>query len=61
MLWRTERTESHAIEPGALISERLKGLGKRLTVVWIGTEQMATVEGIREGVRLSQHFILILD
>ena len=45
---------------GKCISERLKGLGKRLTVVWIDKEQMATVEGMREGVRLSQNFILFL-
>jgi hypothetical protein len=45
---------------GNLISERLKQLGERLTVVWIDKNQKATEEGMREGVRLSQHFILFL-
>ena len=45
---------------GKQIEEKLKQQGKRLTEVWVDKEQKATGEGMHEGVRLSQHFILFL-
>jgi hypothetical protein len=45
---------------GKLIEEKLKQQGKRLTGVWVDKSQKATVEGMHEGVRLSQHFILFM-
>jgi hypothetical protein len=45
---------------GERIEKELKQQGKRLTGVWIDKNQKATEEGMHEGVRLSQHFILFL-
>ena len=43
-----------------LIEKKLKEQGKRLTEVWVDKNKKATPEGMREGVRLSRHFILFL-
>ena len=45
---------------GERIEKELKQQGKRLTGVWVDKKQKATVEGMHEGVRRSQHFILFL-
>ena len=45
---------------GERIEKELKQQGKPLTGVWIDKNQKATEEGMHEGVRLSQHFILFL-
>ena len=45
---------------GERIEKELKQQGKRLTGVWVDKKQKATVQGMHEGVRRSQHFILFL-
>jgi hypothetical protein len=45
---------------GERIEKELKQQGKPLTGVWIDKKQRATVEGMHEGVRRSQNFILFL-
>jgi hypothetical protein len=45
---------------GKQIEEKLKQQGKRLSDTWVDKQQKATVEGMHEGVRLSQNFILFL-
>ncbi len=46
---------------GERIEKELKEQGKPLTKSWVDKKQKATVEGMHEGVRLSQDFILFLS